>query len=285
MGFTPRFGSSNTSGTGCEQLVPISMGSAGRWRSHGVVWGHRLDDVFIYLETYYRIIVHIFLIQVFSSTKLQRFFFHPPLQGNEFVAQLMPWNLWISPVGFVTLSLRNIRTFHRSFVHRVWDPTHWCVAPFVFFPPLIFWKILGPKSPGMFGLLADDSRGWIANEETGKRSALDLPSFLGSVNDWSWRGATNSDWVGSERNSRFGFTMIFRLQPWADVCFLVHFRMFPHFLTTTLRLEHQFETPKNWDTNAISWLHMILLIFFWCSFFKCWYRMQFLWRIMCGVSA
>lgn len=43
MEFTPGFGSSNTSGTGCEQLVPISMGSAGRWRSHGVVWGHRLD--------------------------------------------------------------------------------------------------------------------------------------------------------------------------------------------------------------------------------------------------
>ena len=247
-------------------------------------------DVLIYLEAYYRIIVHIFLIQVFSSTKLQRFFFIHLCRATH---SLHSWCHEISGSQKLTLTsrLRNIIPSKHPDISQVFcasrlghDPLV-CSSVCFFFPPLILWKILGPKSPGMFGLLADDSRGWIANEETGKRSALDLPSFLGSVNDWSWRGPTNSNWVGSERNSRFGFTMIFRLQPWADVCFLVHFRMFPHFLTTTLRLEHQFETPKNWDTNPISWLHMILLIFFWCSFFKCWYRMQFLWRIMCGVSA
>lgn len=77
---------------------------------------------------------------MFSSTKLQRFFFHPPLQGNEFVAHFdamksldltsSPW-----PVGFVTLSLRNIPTFHRSFVHPVWDPTPLVCSSICFFSP------------------------------------------------------------------------------------------------------------------------------------------------------
>ena len=48
-----------------------------------MVWGHRLDDVLIYLEAYDRIIVHIFLIQVFSSIPRYNDFFSSTFAGQR----------------------------------------------------------------------------------------------------------------------------------------------------------------------------------------------------------